>query len=199
MISYDELDDEKIEDDLEEELLAHHQEKQEEKVDQVVQEEQGLLGEDETENQDFLEEDETEDQALQEDQTIEESYNDERPLDRPEEREITEVYREETAAEIAPNAGAGIAGFREPRPEAEEGKEEVTNEEDTKAAGKGVGALGIALSIVSLFFLPVIFSIAGIIFGAISAKKDHPGIGYTAIGIGAFSLIMSFFFAPFVS
>jgi hypothetical protein len=101
-----------------------------------------------------------------------------------------ENFREETAAEYAVNPGM----YREP-----EDTVENNEQEEGTGAGKGIGALGIALSIVSLFFLPLLFSITGIILGAVAVKRDQKGIGYTAIVIGAFALIVSMFFAPFVT
>lgn len=121
--------------------------------------------------------------------------------DTPDKANFSDQYREETAAEYMPNPGlAGRSkGSLEFSPDTRaqdyEGEE---NLKETESAGKGMGAVGIAFAIVSLFILPVVFAIAGIIFGAISVKKGRQALGYTAIVISAFSLFVSFFFAPFV-
>lgn len=131
----------------------------------------------------------------------EKSSDDIEIADTPDEANFSNQYREETAAEYMPNPGlAGRSkGSLEFSPDT--GAQDYEGEEDleeTESAGKGMGAVGIAFAIVSLFMLPVVFAIAGIIFGAISVKKDRKALGYTAIVISAFSLFVSFFFAPFV-
>ncbi len=59
--------------------------------------------------------------------------------------------------------------------------------------GRGVGWLALALSIVSLFLMPVIMGAAGIIFGFIARRRGAETLGAWAIGIGAVSIILSFF------
>lgn len=98
-------------------------------------------------------------------------------------------HREETAAEVAP--GSGAFG----RPFAREDDVEINNEEATE--GRGVGAFAIVLSIISLFFLPVILGAAGIIVGFIARRNGATGLGNWAIGIGAVSIILTLFFSPF--
>ncbi|MCG3085791.1 DUF4190 domain-containing protein [Anoxybacillus sp. LAT_35] len=66
---------------------------------------------------------------------------------------------------------------------------EVEREEN----GRGIGWLALALSIVSLFLMPVIMGAAGIIFGFIARRRGAETLGAWAIGIGAVSIILSFF------
>lgn len=102
-------------------------------------------------------------------------------------------YREETAAEYAPRQGI----FTESRTvdvDIDEDREETGTGE-----GRGIATFAIALSIVSLLFLPVLFGAAGLILGFMAVNRGHRGLGYTAIAISAFSIIMSVFFAPFVT
>ncbi|WP_280768467.1 hypothetical protein [Salipaludibacillus daqingensis] len=133
----------------------------------------------------------TEEKGSQDEQTFEDI---EKEPESPEEPNFDNQYREETAAEYMPNPG--LAGGRSQV----ELSSDRTREQDEEAqsAGKGMGALGIAFSILSLFILPILFALAGIVFGVLSARKGRQALGYTAVAISAFSLIMSFFFAPFV-
>ncbi|MDQ0254390.1 hypothetical protein J2S74_001765 [Evansella vedderi] len=102
-------------------------------------------------------------------------------------------YREETAAEYAPNQGI----FRENRTVDVDVDEE--REETTAGEGRGLATFAVALSIVSLLFLPILFGAAGLILGFMAVNREQRGLGYTAIAISAFSIIMSVFFAPFVT
>ncbi|PYZ94283.1 hypothetical protein CR194_01735 [Salipaludibacillus keqinensis] len=111
------------------------------------------------------------------------------------ERLLSKEYDEETASEYTPNPG--LVGGRGPI-EISSDKTRETDREREDTTGKGSGALGIAFSFISLFFLPVIFAVAGIVLGAIAIKNEQRALGYTAISISAFSIVMSFFFAPFV-
>ncbi|MGX1901033.1 DUF4190 domain-containing protein [Thermolongibacillus altinsuensis] len=60
--------------------------------------------------------------------------------------------------------------------------------------GRGFGWLALALSVVSLFIMPIIMGAAGIIFGFIARRRGAETLGSWAIGIGAVSIILSFFF-----
>ncbi|WP_461202365.1 DUF4190 domain-containing protein [Anoxybacillus sp. TBDG-1] len=86
-------------------------------------------------------------------------------------------FMEETAGEIA-----------EPMRFSER-EREVEHEEN----GRGVGWLALALSVVSLFLMPIIMGAAGIIFGFIARRRGAETLGAWAIGIGAVSIILSFF------
>ncbi|SFA42206.1 hypothetical protein SAMN05216169_100590 [Anoxybacillus pushchinoensis] len=85
-------------------------------------------------------------------------------------------FMEETAGEIA-------------EPVRFSDDKEIDREEN----GRGVGWLALALSIVSLFLMPVIMGAAGIIFGFIARRRGAETLGSWAIGIGAVSIILSFF------
>ncbi|WP_227934965.1 DUF4190 domain-containing protein [Alkalihalobacillus deserti] len=69
--------------------------------------------------------------------------------------------------------------------------------EDDVTAGRGVGTFAIVLSILSLFFLPVLLGAAGIVVGFVSRRYGSTTLGNWAIGIGAISILMTVFFSPF--
>jgi hypothetical protein len=95
-------------------------------------------------------------------------------------------YREETAAEIA--APVPLVTTRG------QGRER----ENLKAAnGSGIGYVGLALAILSLFFMPILLGAAGIVLGFIARSRGATGLGAWAIGIGAVSMIIGIFILPF--
>lgn len=106
------------------------------------------------------------------------------PLD----REIEDDFQEETAAEIAApvNLRRNYAVV-----DREADRDEVVGE------GRGMGYLALALSIISLFILPVILGAAGIIVGFIARRRGAKALGAWAIGIGAISIILGIFIMPF--
>lgn len=106
------------------------------------------------------------------------------PLD----REIEDDFRTETAAEIAAPVNMG-RDFAKDDTEADRG--------DVVGEGRGIGFLALALSIVSLFILPVILGAAGIIVGFIARRRGAEALGAWAIGIGAVSLVLGIFIMPF--
>lgn len=96
-------------------------------------------------------------------------------------------YDEETAAEIAAPINYGATR-----------NTVTTNDSETRATGgAGLGWLALALSIISLFVMPVLMGAAGIIIGFIARKRGATGLGAWAIGIGAVSLIVGIFILPF--
>ncbi|WP_078545620.1 DUF308 domain-containing protein [Litchfieldia alkalitelluris] len=98
-------------------------------------------------------------------------------------------YTEETAAEVVPPFTP--VGEREP-------VREMNNVEDnTGVGGAGLGWLALALSIISLFVMPVLMGAAGIIIGFIARRRGATGLGAWAIGIGAVSIIVGIFILPF--
>jgi hypothetical protein len=101
-----------------------------------------------------------------------------------------EGYLEETAAEVLPmpERERNINEKRETSPSVQETKAEE---------GRGIGMFALALSIISLFFLPVLLGAAGIIVGFISRKRGAQAFGNWAIGIGAASIVISLLFQPF--
>ncbi|MFC0270021.1 DUF308 domain-containing protein [Metabacillus herbersteinensis] len=113
--------------------------------------------------------------------------------DNPEYKGIPEIekdnlYHEETAAELA--APIPLGRDREYKSVEDRGDGRVNE-------GKGTGYLGIALSIISLFMLPVILGAAGIIVGFIARRRGAKTLGAWAIGIGAASLVLGIFILPF--
>ncbi|GAA0341341.1 hypothetical protein GCM10008967_34650 [Bacillus carboniphilus] len=94
-------------------------------------------------------------------------------------------YLEEASAEVAAPIAAPRTANR------------YDTEDETATGGKGLGWVGIALSILSLFWLPVLFGGAGIVLGFIARRRGAEGLGATAIGIGAAAIIISLFLAPF--
>ncbi|WP_102345576.1 DUF4190 domain-containing protein [Bacillus sp. Marseille-P3661] len=105
-------------------------------------------------------------------------------------------FMEETAAEVAPRLGTfdGGSTTTDERPRAFVRPE---GEQEEGTAGKGLGGLALILSVLSLFFLPVLLGAAGIIVGFIARRRGAQGLGNWAIGIGAVSMIIALFITPF--
>ena len=93
-----------------------------------------------------------------------------------------EIYQEETAAEIAAPAPAAI-------------RRRGSDVEST-TGGRGLAWSALALSILSLFILPVLFGAAGIVLGFVARRKGS-AIGSWAIGIGTISILVGLFILPF--
>lgn len=91
--------------------------------------------------------------------------------------EQTQTFLEETSAE-----------FTHPI-EADERSDEVQHV---------YGWIGLALSIISFFFIPFLFSVAGIIVGVIARNRHSLILGYSAIIVGALSFIINLFMIPFM-
>ncbi|WP_368504770.1 DUF4190 domain-containing protein [Alkalihalophilus sp. As8PL] len=108
-------------------------------------------------------------------------------------------FQEENAAEYAAiNGMAGARPFDENQTvEASEREETAMSNEGDVTAGRGVGTFAIVLSILSLFFLPVLLGAAGIVIGFVSRRIGSTTLGNWAIGIGAVSILMTVFFSPF--
>ncbi|WP_409270672.1 DUF308 domain-containing protein [Neobacillus sp. SCS-31] len=96
--------------------------------------------------------------------------------------------REETAAEIA-----APVPIRQNRKEERAGQRGM----DQETAGGMLGFAALALSILSLFLMPVILGAAGIIVGFLAMRRGATKSGGWAIGIGAISLIIGIFITPF--
>jgi hypothetical protein len=101
-------------------------------------------------------------------------------------------YNEETAAEVTPIQPTIKDSFSK-----SEEQNQGLNEEAGDTEGRGTGMIAIALSILSLFFLPVLLGSIGLIVGFIARRRGARSLGNWAIGIGAASVIISLFFAPF--
>lgn len=124
----------------------------------------------------------------------ENKFNERDRFDNPDYKGITpldrelENYETESAAEIAVPINMGRTNAT------------VNTEADRGEAvgeGRGMGFLALALSIISLFILPVILGAAGIIVGFIARRRGATGTGAWAIGIGALSIILGIFVMPF--
>ena len=94
------------------------------------------------------------------------------------------AYREETAAEIA----APVPAVR---------KRDRDDFRERTAGGTGMGTLALALSILSLFVLPILFGAAGIVLGFVARSRGATGLGAWAIGIGVISIVVGIFILPF--
>jgi len=97
----------------------------------------------------------------------------------------TSDYHEETATEVAPNINGRqgqLSGQRD------------ANEE---TGGRVMGAIALALSLLALFYAPVLFGAAGIIVGFIARRRGASGLGNWAIGIGVVAMIIDLFIDPF--
>ena len=92
-----------------------------------------------------------------------------------------EQYQEETAAEIAAPAPPAITR---------------RSEEESTTGGRGLAYSALALSILSLFILPVLFGAAGIVLGFM-ARRRGSAIGSWAIVIGTISILVGIFILPF--
>nr|WP_251555050.1 hypothetical protein [Neobacillus muris] len=99
----------------------------------------------------------------------------------------TSQYREEHAAEIA----APVPVSRRIIQTGE------NNKQETNTAGSGLGTLAIALSVLSLFVMPILFGAAGIILGFVARRRGADTLGAWAIGLGAVSIIIGIFILPF--
>lgn len=98
-------------------------------------------------------------------------------------------YHEETAAEVAAPISYGPTRNTIDR--------DHVNTESRATGGTGMGWLALALSIISLFVMPVIMGAAGIIIGFIARRRGATGLGAWAIGIGVISIVVGIFILPF--
>ncbi|MGE6259028.1 hypothetical protein ACQKCU_14150 [Heyndrickxia sporothermodurans] len=108
---------------------------------------------------------------------LEESYHDDEKDNRD--------YHEETAAEIA----APVSLDRE--------RDEDRDPEHAHVSGKVIGWSALVLSVLSLFFLPVLLGAAGIILGFVARRRNAETLGAWSIGIGVVSIIIGIFVLPF--
>ncbi|WP_138415765.1 DUF4190 domain-containing protein [Aquibacillus sediminis] len=101
---------------------------------------------------------------------------------------LDEAYKrdEEVAQELT------ATDFNRPM-ETDEQETEMKTEVNT-----GMGWLALVLAALSFFVMPVILGAAAVIFGFISKRRGADTLGNTAIVIGAISIIVSLFIAPFV-
>lgn len=112
-----------------------------------------------------------------------------------------EDYLEETAAEAAPSMGVLDRNtLTSPENERLLDEERNTDLEDGEVVqgASMIGGLALALSIISLFILPIILGAAGIIVGFMARRRGSEKMGNWAIGIGIVSIVISLFLAPFL-
>jgi hypothetical protein len=74
---------------------------------------------------------------------------------------------------------------------------DIRDDNDDVAGGTGIGWLSLVLSVIGLFFLPVIMGAAGIIIGIIARRQGARALGAWAIGIGIAAIVIKLFTAPF--
>lgn len=72
-----------------------------------------------------------------------------------------------------------------------------TEEENSDSSGKALGTMALVLSITSLFLVPLLLGVAGVICGAIAVKKGARALGFWAVGIGVVSIAGTIIFSPF--
>ncbi|WP_349407840.1 DUF4190 domain-containing protein [Pseudalkalibacillus sp. SCS-8] len=107
-------------------------------------------------------------------------------------REYEADFMEETAAEVLPLPEQERVDDRRGNHE-----EELDQETDDLNEGRGVGYFALALSVLSLFFLPVLLGAAGIIVGFFARRRGARSLGNWAIGLGIVSIVVSLIFVPF--
>lgn len=100
-------------------------------------------------------------------------------------------FVEETAAEVTP----GAADLE--RNEENTIAQEQTRDNTDEIEGRGMGIFALTLSLLSLLFLPVLLGAAGIIVGFIARQRGANALGNWAIAVGAISIVVTLFLAPF--
>ncbi|WP_232732139.1 DUF308 domain-containing protein [Bacillus sp. mrc49] len=122
-------------------------------------------------------------------------YNEDEPADdRRDENQgsVTNLdnrYHEETSAEISTMP-------RRSRSYKDESVVGADDSGDVASRGKVIGVVALIISILSLFMMPFLLGIAGIIVGIV-ARSRGSNLGTWAIGIGALSIIVGIFILPF--
>lgn len=121
--------------------------------------------------------------------------------------DVDEEYAEEVAPAVRPEVNEEYAAEVAPKIVNFDRREDETRQVDTinvdeavvddVTGGRGIGGLALALSILSLFVLPIILGAAGIIIGFIARRRGATALGAWAIGIGAVSIIVGMFILPF--
>jgi len=90
---------------------------------------------------------------------------------------------EEFAAEMTPRAEAGAA---------------YPIEERREETGFGLGALALALSVLSLFFAPYLLGAGGVLLGYLAYHQGSRSLGAWAMGLGLVSIVVTFFLGPLI-
>jgi hypothetical protein len=119
--------------------------------------------------------------------------------------ETTPGVNEEFGSEINPGVDEEFATEVNPIPPAFGNGEKRRNEnneamveETNEAGGTGLGWGALVLSILSLFFLPVLTASIGVVTGFFAYRNGSRTLGMWSIAIGLFSIIFAIFFAPLV-
>ncbi|CAH0347017.1 hypothetical protein BCI9360_03390 [Bacillus sp. CECT 9360] len=71
------------------------------------------------------------------------------------------------------------------------------NESEVRNSGTTFGLSGLALSVLSLFIMPILLGAAGIVLGFVARRRGANTLGAWAIGVGAVSIIVGIFILPF--
>jgi len=95
-------------------------------------------------------------------------------------------FHEETAAEIA--TPVNMNHYEDT---------DENHRDDVNTGGRVIGWAALALSIISLFVLPVILGAAAVILGFVARHKGAGTLGAWSIGIGVVSIIIGIFVLPF--
>ncbi|MBB2480118.1 DUF4190 domain-containing protein [Heyndrickxia shackletonii] len=98
-------------------------------------------------------------------------------------------FDEEAAAEIATPVQMNRYERYEDR--------EDNDRNDVDTGGRAIGWAALALSIISLFVLPVILGAAAVVLGFVARHKGAGTLGAWSIGIGVVSIIIGIFVLPF--
>ncbi|MGE6375385.1 DUF4190 domain-containing protein [Peribacillus muralis] len=98
-------------------------------------------------------------------------------------------YQEETSAEISTMP-------RRSRSYKDESVVGAVDSGDVASRGNVIGVTALIISILSLFMMPFLLGITGIIVGIV-ARSRGSNMGTWAIGIGALSIIVGIFILPF--
>jgi hypothetical protein len=120
------------------------------------------------------------------------------PEERSPERNNREGFLEETAAEVAPAIRRYPTEDREAEGNNEDLMANVETMEKEEASGTVLGWTALVLSIISLFFLPLLTATVGVITGFFAYRTGARALGMWAIAIGLFSIVLGLFIAPFV-
>ncbi|MGG4264251.1 DUF4190 domain-containing protein [Peribacillus simplex] len=133
--------------------------------------------------------------SIVDDQHHERYYNEDTPADdrRYESRGTNNIdnrYTEETSAEISPPPR-----IREYKDNESTEADEPGNG-DVASRGQAMGVIALIISILSLFMMPFILGVVGIIVGIV-ARNRGSNLGTWAIVIGAISIIVGIFILPF--
>lgn len=71
-------------------------------------------------------------------------------------------------------------------------KEDLSEENDEFSFHSATGWIGLVLSILSFFTLPLFFGLSGIIFGIIARSRNAAWLGNAAVTAGVISIVLSF-------